>query len=149
MVTAAGSAAEVAARLACTDVVLASFRLIDEGHATQVAGLYTADGTLTRSDTAKPAGDVTLRGAEIHGAMREREAADRTTVHVLTPSAFRFTGPDRAESVCHVQLYVLSDDRPASPEPRALSQVRDVLDRGADGVWRISARRITILAGSR
>jgi hypothetical protein len=149
VVTAGGSAAEVAARLACTDVVLASFRLIDDGHATQVAGLYTADGTLTRPDPAKPAADVTLRGAEIHDAMREREASDRRTVHVLTPSAFRFTGPDRAESDWHVQLYVLGDVRSASPAPRALSQVRDVLARGVDGVWRIAARRISILAGSR
>ena len=143
------TAADVAARFACADVVRASFQLIDDGHATRTAGLYTVDGTLTLSDATKPAGDVTLRGADIHGAMREREAAARTTVHVLTPSAFRFTGPDRAESVCHVQLYVLGDDQPASPEPRALSHVRDELARGADGAWRIAARRITIVAGSR
>jgi hypothetical protein len=149
MVTAAGSATDVAARLACADVVRASFQLIDDGHATQAAGLYTVDGTLTLSDATKPAGDVTLRGPDIHGAMREREAAARTTVHVLTPSAFRFTGPDRAESDCHLQLYVLGDDRSASPGPHALSQVRDVLARGADGAWRIAARRISILAGSR
>jgi hypothetical protein len=143
------TAADVAARFACADVVRASFQLIDDGHATRTAGLYTVDGTLTLSDATKPAGDVTLRGADIHGAMREREAAARTTVHVLTPSAFRITSPDRAESDCHLQLYVLGDDRSASPGPRALSQVRDVLARGADGAWRIAARRITILAGSR
>ncbi|HWG24997.1 nuclear transport factor 2 family protein [Actinospica sp.] len=149
MVTAAGSATDVAARLACADVVRASFQLIDDGHATQAARLYTVDGTLTLSDATKPAGDVTLRGPDIHGAMRDREAAARTTVHVLAPSAFRFTGPDRAESDCHLQLYVLGDDRSTSPGPRALSHVRDVLTRSADGAWRIAARRITILAGSR
>ena len=143
------TATDVVARLACADVVRASFRLIDDGHATQSAGLYTADGTLTRSDATSQVGDVTLHGADLHGAMREREAAARTTVHVLTPSAFRLTGTDRAESDCHLQLYVLGDDRSASPMTRALSQVRDVLVRGADGEWRISARRITILAGSR
>jgi ketosteroid isomerase-like protein len=144
-----GSATDVAARFACADVVRASFQLIDDGHATQAVALYTADGTLTLSDATKQVGDVTLRGADLHGAMLEREAAARTTVHVLTPSAFRLTGPDVAESDCHLQLYVLGDDRSASPRPRALSQVRDVLARGADGAWRISARRITILAGSR
>jgi hypothetical protein len=141
--------AQLQARLACEDAVRASFRLIDEGHATQAAGLYTVDGTLTLSDTTKQVGDVTLRGADIHRAMRQREAEDRKTVHVLTQSSFALTDPDRAESACHLQVYGLGGDRTASPKPRALSHVQDVLVRGPEGAWRISARRITILAGSR
>jgi hypothetical protein len=141
--------AQLQARLACEDVVRASFRLIDEGHATQAAGVYTLDGTLTLSDTAKHVGDVTLRGTDIRCAMRQREAEDRKTVHLLTQSSFQFTDPDLAELECHLQVYGLGDDRTESPKPRALSRVQDVLVRGADGAWRISARRITILAGSR
>lgn len=141
--------AELQARLACEDVVRASFRLIDEGHATQAAGLYTVDGTLTLTDATKQVGDVTLRGADIHRAMRQREADDRVTVHVATQSSFELTDPDLAESECHLQLYRLGDDRTESPKPRVLSHVQDVLVHGADGAWRISARRITILAGSR
>jgi hypothetical protein len=141
--------AQMQARLACEDVVRASFRLIDEGHATRAAGLYTADGTLTLSDATKPVGDATLRGADVHGAMRQREAEDRKTAHVLTHSSFRLTHPDRSESEGHLQVYGLDDDRTESPMPRALSHVHDVLVRGADGAWRISERRITILAGRR
>jgi hypothetical protein len=140
---------QLQARVACEDVVRTSFRLIDEGHASQAAGLYTVDGTLTRSDATKQVDDVTLRGADIHRAMREREAQDRKTVHVLAQSSFRFTAPDVAEGECHLQLYVLGDDLNESARPRALSRVHDVLIRGADGAWRISARRITILAGGR
>ncbi|HEV7976853.1 nuclear transport factor 2 family protein [Amycolatopsis sp.] len=141
--------AELRARLACEDVVRASFRLIDEGHATQAAGLYTADGSLTLSDATKQAGDVTLRGEDINHAMRHREDEDRETVHVLSQSSFQLTDPEVAESECQLQVYVLGDDRAESAKPGSLSRVRDELVRGADGLWRISARRITILAGRR
>jgi histone H3/H4 len=156
MVTAARSlagrgarVAQLEARLACEDVVRASFRLIDEGHASQAAGLYAVDGMLTLSDATKHDGNVTLSGADIHRAMRQREAEQRSTVHVLTQSSFRLTDPDRAESEGLLQVYGLGDDRTDSPKPRALSHVQDVLTREADGAWRIAARRITILAGSR
>jgi hypothetical protein len=135
--------------LAREDVVRASFRLIDEGRATQAADLYAVDGTLTLSDATKAGADVTLRGGDIHVAMRQREAEDRRTVHVLTPSAFRLTAPDEAELQSHLQVYGLGGDPAEAPLPRALSHVHDVLARGADGEWRIAARRITILAGSR
>jgi hypothetical protein len=141
--------AELRARLACEDVLRASFRLIDEGHAGLAADLYAADGMLTLSDATTHVGNVTLRGVDIHQAMRQREAEDRKTIHVLTPSSFRLTAPDRAESECLLQVYGLGDDRTDSPKPRTLSHVQDVLARGADGGWRICARRITILAGSR
>ena len=141
--------AHLQARLACDDLVRASFRLIDEGHATQAAELYAVDGTLTLADATKQVDDVTLRGEDIHRAMRQREAEDRKTVHVLTQSSFQLTDADLAESECHLQVYGLGDDRTESPKPRALSHVQDILVRGADGAWRISARRITILAGSR
>ena len=141
--------AELQARLACEDVLRASFRLIDEGHASLAADLYAADGMLTLSDATTHAGNVTLRGADIRGAMRARQAEDRKTIHVLTPSSFRLTAPDRAESECLLQVYGLGADRTDSPKPRALSHVQDVLARGADGAWRIFARRITTLAGSR
>jgi hypothetical protein len=137
------------ARLACEDVVRASFRLIDQGQATKAAGLYAVDGRLTLSDATQRVANVTLRGADIHAAMRQREAEDRKTVHVLTPLSFRLTDPDRAESECHLQLYRLGADRTESPKPRALSHVLDVLAHDGDGGWRISARRITVLAGSR
>jgi hypothetical protein len=152
MVTAAQSVpgmAHLQARLACEDLVRASFRLIDEGHATQAAELYAVDGTLTLADATKQVDDVTLRGEDIHRAMRQREAEDRKTVHVLTQSSFELKDPDLAEAECHLQVYELSDDRTESPKPRALSHVQDVLARVEDGAWRISARRITILAGSR
>ena len=63
------------ARLACEDVVRASFRLIDQGQATKAAGLYAVDGTLTLSDATQRVANVTLRGADIHAAMRQREAS--------------------------------------------------------------------------
>jgi hypothetical protein len=141
--------AQLQARRACEDVVRASFRLIDEGHASQTAGLYTVDGTLTLSDGTKHAGDVTFRGADIRRAMRQREAEDRKTVHVLTPSSFQLTAHDLAESECHLQVYGLGDDRTESAKPPALSHVQDMLVRCADGAWCISARRITVLAGRR
>ena len=141
--------APLQARLACEDVVRASFRLIDQGRATQAADLYAVDGTLTLTDATTAVADVTLRGGDIHAAMRQREAEDRRTVHVLTPSSFRLAAPDEAELESHLQVYGLGSDPAAAPLPRALSQVHDVLARGGDGEWRISARRITILAGSR
>ena len=141
--------AELQARWACEDVLRASFRLIDEGHAVLAADLYAADGMLTLSDATTHAGHVTLRGADIDRAMRQRQADDRRTIHILTPSSFRLTAPDRAESECLLQVYGLGDDRTDGPKPRALSHVQDVLARGRDGAWRICARRITILAGRR
>jgi hypothetical protein len=141
--------APLQARLACEDVLRASFRLIDQGQATRAADLYAVDGTLTLSDATKPVANVTLRGADIHAAMRQREAEHRRTLHVLTPLSFRLTAPDEAESECHLQVYGLDGDPAEAPSPRALSHVQDVLARDPDGAWRISARRITILAGSR
>jgi hypothetical protein len=143
------SLAQLQAQSACGDVVRASFRLIDEGRATQAAELYTVDATLTLSHPAAKVGDVTLRGADIHRAMRQREAEDRITVHVLSNPTFQLADPDLAESECHLQVYRLGEDRTESPEPRTLGHVRDILARRADGVWRISERRITILAGNR
>lgn len=141
--------APLQARLACEDVVRASFRLIDQGQATRGADLYAVDATLTLSDATKPVADVTLRGADIQAAMRQRQAEDRRTVHVLTPLSFLLTAPDEAESECHLQVYGLDGDPAQAPLPRALSHVRDVLVRNPHGAWRISARWITILAGSR
>jgi hypothetical protein len=141
--------APLQARLACEDVVRASFRLIDQGQATHAADLYTGDGMLTLSDATKPVADVTRRGGDIHAAMLQREAEHRRTVHILTPLSFRLTAPDEAESESHLQVYGLGGDPAESPQSRVLSHVQDVLARGADGEWRISARRITILAGSR
>lgn len=156
MVTAASGLAggeagltQLQARLACEDVVRASFRLVDEAAAAQAARLYAADGTLTWSDLTRDVGDTTLRGAEIHRALQQREAEDRRTVHVVTPSSFRLTDPGLGEVECHVQLYVLGADAADRPGPRALSKVHDALIQEADGTWRISARRITLLAGSR
>jgi|SRR5882724_8803368 len=141
--------APLQARLACEDVVRASFRLIDEGRATEAAHLYAVDGMLTLYDATTTVADVTLRGGDIHAAMRQREAEDRRTVHVLTPSSFRLTAPDEAELESHLQVYGLGGDPAEARLPRALSHVHDVMARGAAGAWRISARRITILAGSR
>jgi hypothetical protein len=141
--------APLQARLACEDVVRASFRLIDQGQATRAADLYAVDGTLTLSDATKPVANVTLRGGDIQAAMRQREAEDRRTVHVLTPLSFRLAAPDEAESESHLQVYGLGGDPAESPQPRVLSHVQDVLARDGDGAWHIWARRITILAGSR
>src|SRR4051812_2869739 len=89
--------APLQARLACEDVVRASFRLIDQGRATQAADLYAGDGMLTLSDATQPVANQTLRGGEIRAAMHQREAEDRRTVHILTPISFRLTAPDEAE----------------------------------------------------
>lgn len=141
--TAAGDAAGFEARVACEDVVRASFRLIDQGRASAAAELYAAGATLVMESTEQ----VRLRGEEIQQAMEQREKQDRRTVHVVSPSLFRIVDPALAACESHLQVYRLDGDRTGPPAPRTVSRVHDELIRDSDGHWRIAARRITVLAG--
>ncbi|MCI2420025.1 nuclear transport factor 2 family protein [Saccharopolyspora sp. K220] len=129
------------ARIACLEVITTFFQLVDGGHASRTVELLTTDAEMT-------IGDVTVKGEELAAAMRKRETDGIRRVHFSAEPSFRLLGPDEAETETLLQLFHLGDEQKLGPAARALTHLKDRFVRGGDGVWRLSRRAVTILAGS-
>jgi hypothetical protein len=131
----------VQARIARLDVITTFFQLVDSGHTSRTLELFTPEPEMTL-------GDVTVTGDGLTAAMRNRETDGVRRLHFPAESSFRLPATDQAEAETLLQLYILSDDHANGPTARALTQVKDRFARGDDGIWRLSRRAVTVLAGS-
>ncbi|RSM70519.1 hypothetical protein DMH04_44830 [Kibdelosporangium aridum] len=128
------------ARAACTDVINATYRLVDEKRATSSVQLYTEDAVMELN------GNV-LGTEAIAGAMESREADDIQRVHIPAQTDFWLEAPYKAHAVTLLHVYYLAQDPTVIPPPKTLTRVDDTLTRSADGVWRVARRAVTVLAG--
>ncbi len=134
------NAPDISARLACEDLMVESYRLVDEGHASSVAGLFTDDGRFTVTGAVDVAGKAAL--AEFFSA-READSS-RQTRHCLSNLSFNASSPGEATVRATLMLFVLGENRASTPS--ALADVRDRYRREG-GNWRIAERTTTLVAG--
>lgn len=133
----------LAARCACQDIATRSYRLVDEGHASEVPALFTADGVFEVESRVRIEGTPAL--TEFFTA-READRARRTR-HCLVDGLWRQTSATEAEQEATLLLFLLGSEDPEAGVPvRALATVRDRF-RAEDGVWRIAQRLTRALAG--
>jgi ketosteroid isomerase-like protein len=136
------SSEQLAAQLACRDLINQFAYLVDNGMASQVVDLFTEDAELGSPERTSTGRD------ELVALMAVREAAtDRRTRHQVTNIVFRRTGPDTAQANSLLCLYVLGG--PTELTARAITVFEDEFARDAHGRWRFSRRRAQPLAGGR
>ena len=134
------SSSEHTPHLACQNLLIESYRLVDEGHAGLVTELFTADGRFSIAGAADAAGKEALTRMF---AAREADQARRTK-HCLTNLSFAERSASEAVGRATLLLFVLNDADPTTP--KALAEVEDRY-RLEDGTWRIAARTTTLMAG--
>jgi len=139
-----GDEDHVRAQLACQDLVMHAFRLIDGGQASRLRDYFTEDGAHTLNDQVF-AGDALTKFFIDREAMVERK-----TRHCVQNMAFERLADDRAEirSICVVYLLSLEDEAERRI-PRGIVDFRDEFARDADGRWRFRIREATIIVGER
>ena len=127
------SLADIENRLICEDLMIQSYRLVDEGRATRVTELFTEDGRFTIEGSIDAAGKDSL--AELFSA-READKGRRTR-HCLTNLSYSQDSANEARVRATLMLFVLGDDGGATPN--ALADVEDCY-RIEGGSWRIASR---------
>lgn len=126
---------------ACRDTVARAALHLDHGELEAFAGCFTEDAQLQRP------GGAPLQGrAAILAAYQSRPAA-RLTRHLLAAPVVDLLAPDRARCRTPVQLWAGDRADAEGPQgrpqrgPVLVGRFDDLLARGADGRWRIAARR--------
>jgi hypothetical protein len=134
------SSADIAARLACQDLMIQSYRLVDNGRASGATELFTEDGRFAI------AGSVDINGKEslTRFFSTREDDTERKTRHCLTNLAFSSSSAGEASIRATLILFVLSGSDPTTPN--ALADVEDTY-RMEGGRWRIAARTTTLVAG--
>lgn len=144
IIGAEGDDGDIRAQIACQNLVIHAFRLIDGGQAGKLRAFFTEDGAHTLNDQI-------FSGEALTKFLNDRQAmVDRQTRHCVHNMAFARLGPDRAEihSICVVYLLSLEDDAERRTA-RGIVDFRDEFVRSAEGRWRFSRREATIIAGER
>jgi uncharacterized protein (TIGR02246 family) len=123
------------AERACAALVTRYTHLVDEGHASEVADLFTADGVWSSPETK-------LDGREaIRAAFLRREKSGRTSRHICTNVGIDVEDEAHATGLCYLTLF--RTDTAATPArgtmPDLVGVYRDRFVRTEDG-WRIAAR---------
>ena len=134
------SSADIAARLACEDLMIQSYRLVDDGRASGATELFTQDGRFAITNS------VDIKGKEsLSRFFSSREDdTERKTRHFLTNLAFSSSSAGEASIRATLILFVLSGSDPTTPN--ALADVEDTY-RMEHGRWRIATRTTTLVAG--
>jgi hypothetical protein len=133
---------ELQARAACGDVIAQFFQYVDSGQATKATQLFTTDGEMS-------SGEITLRGEQIRQVLSIRETDGIRRLHFPTQIGFELVSPTEAKAQTLLQLFLLDTGAGpgAAPHIQAITHVDDVLVL-IDAGWRISRRRVTVLAGT-
>lgn len=136
------SLSELHARTACADVIAQFFHYVDSGQATQAVHLFTADGEMSSAEH-------TFRGEQIRQVLSVRETDGKKRLHFPTQIGFELVSPTEAKVQSLLQLFLLDTGAVSGSTPhiQAITHVDDVLVCTEVG-WRISQRRVTVLAGS-
>ena len=133
--------AELAARHACQDVIVASFALADARRRADIADLFVKDGALCIDGTWAEGTD------QIRSVLAARDAdPDRRTAHVVAAMNFVGSAGNEIRVRCLVALHLLSPRNIDPLVPSALTSVDDCLVKQGN-TWRFSSREISMLAG--
>jgi ketosteroid isomerase-like protein len=133
--------AQIAARLACLNLIAAHAKLIDEGEASQTVAQFTDDCEVV-------VGPNIIKGINaFRGAMTAREAnRERKTLHVWTNIHFSDVSEEVVVASSIIQLYILNPE-PVPLAPSSLLKCDDRFERGGDGQWRFARRALNLIVG--
>jgi hypothetical protein len=138
------STEDVAARLACAELIVAGFGWADEGRATALADLFTEDGVHAIG------ADAVVGRDQIRAVLAVREAdTARRTLHVISNIRFARTSADGMTATSLLTLYLLSAPEDHRLIPRALARVDDEFRQDAGDRWWLASRTTTLVAGQR
>jgi hypothetical protein len=127
------------ARHACQDLIFRSFKLIDEGRASETRKLFIEDGVHTLNDQA-------FQGPTLTEFFKAREAnVERRTRHCVANLAFNMATERTAEASYTSVVYVLPQQTPG-----AVCDIRDTFTKQEQtGTWLLTRREVLVVAGSR
>lgn len=123
------------AEQACAALITRYTHLVDEGHASEVADLFTDDGVWGSPE-------ATFEGREaIRAAFRRREQSGRRSRHVCTNVAIDVADEASATGLCYLTLFRTdAEGTPArGTTPDLVGAYRDRFVRTEDG-WRFASR---------
>jgi uncharacterized protein (TIGR02246 family) len=125
----------LAAEHACAALITRYTHLVDEGHASKVADLFTEDGVW-----ASPEARLEGRDA-IRAAFLRREQSVRRSRHVCTNVAIDVADEGDATGLCYLTLFRTDTDvtPPPGTTPDLVGVYRDRFVRTDDG-WRFASR---------
>jgi hypothetical protein len=126
-------------RHACQDLIFRSFKLIDEGRATETRKLFVDDGVHTLN------GEV-FQGKALTEFFKARQAmVERRTRHCVANITFNMPTERTAEASYTSVVYVLPQQTPG-----AVCDIRDAfVKRDRDDGWQLTRRDVVVVAGSR
>jgi hypothetical protein len=115
--------------------------LIDHNMADKVPDLWVDEGV-------QALGDNVMNGKkEIAAWAAKRATQERQSLHVVSNMRITPTGPDRAESVAYMVVYMQDPGGPTPEAPLGVGEYRDEFVR-RDGRWYFISRR-TVSVGHR
>ena len=127
--------ARLAAEHACAALITRYTHLVDEGQASQVADLFTADGVWSSPE-------ATLDGREqIRAAFLRREQSGRRSRHVCTNVVIDIEDDTHASGLCYLTLFRTDAEGtpPRGTTPDLVGVYRDRFVR-TEGGWRFASR---------
>lgn len=113
---------------------------IDFGYAETIPELFTEHGSWSG-----PWGEMTGQ-AELATAWTRRATETVKTRHMLTSLRFTHATPDEALGWVGQIVFVADETQPMGITPSIIAENMDTYERGPDGLWRFSSRRVVILA---
>lgn len=113
---------------------------IDFGYAATIPELFTEDGSWSG-----PWGEMAGQ-AELVEAWHRRATQTVRTRHMLTNLRFANATPDEALGWVGQIVFLADGTETMHTTPSIIAENIDSYRRGPDGLWRISSRRVVILA---
>ncbi len=129
-------------RLAIEALVHEHAWLIDHGHASQVAALYTEDARMLGVGPEKVGREAIAAWAQDRETMTQRRSR-----HVQTNLRLEAVSPAEVRGTVVLTLYRHDGDGPGSGAPLLIGEYQDVYQQGGDGQWRFSHRGLAVLFG--
>ena len=130
----------LAAEQACAALITRYTHLVDEGHASAVADLFTADGVWSSPESSFDG------QAAIRAAFLRREQSGRRSRHVCTNVAIDVHDESHAAGLCYLTLFRTDEEgTPArGTRPDLVGVYRDRFVRTDDG-WRFASRLTEVM----
>lgn len=129
----------LSAQRSCEEVLMRSFKLIDEGRASAVVDLFVDDGEHVLEGER-------CTGQKLSEFFKSREAMkERKTRHSVTNMLFNLVSSEEAEIRYTSVLYQLPN-----AQPTTVADIRDTFVKLNDPArWFLCSRNVVIVAGSR